>query len=74
MSMKFTLSNDGGNQSVDLEGRWTFESATKLLELLSDAGAYEGWDANLENDDEEVFFAAHEKKMGWVWVAITEAL
>jgi hypothetical protein len=71
MGMILTLSNDGGNQWIEFQGRWTFENATNLLELFTAAEAYEGWDANLENDDEEVFFAAYENDQ-WVWINITE--
>jgi hypothetical protein len=71
MGMILTLSNGGGDKWLEFEGRWTFESATKLLELLTAAEAYEGWDANLESDDEEVFFAVYENDE-WVWINISE--
>ena len=73
MGMILTLSNGGGDKWLEFEGRWTFESATKLLEVLSKAEAYQGWDATLEDDEGNEWMVEADKNDEFVWVLMTEA-
>jgi hypothetical protein len=72
MGMILTLSNGGGDKWLEFEGRWTFESATKLLELFATAGSYAGWDVELEDDDENIWMVQADKNDEFVWVLMVE--
>ena len=73
MGMILTLTNGGSNQWIEFEGRWTFESATKLLELFAKAEAYQGWDAELEDDEGNEWMVEGDENDEFVWVLMTEA-
>ena len=72
MGMILTLSNGGGDKWLEFEGRWTFESATKLLELFAKAEAYAGWDVELEDDEENIWMVQADKNDEFVWVLMVE--
>ena len=73
MGMIFTLAcGRGTNKWLEFEGVWTFEQASKLMELFDDSGAYVGWTASLENANEDLWFAKKDEHNEFVWVASGE--